>query len=1161
MKNIKLLILILLVSLNVSAQQKYQSLLWEISGNGLEKPSYLYGTMHVSKKVAFRLDDVFFKALNNSECVALESDPSTWLAYNYNNNDFNFGYGFYQNDFYSNLFKLEHPSQLAIRNNISIDNQLISGYLYRKDYGFDNFEEETYLDMFIYQAGKKQNKTIVGLEDLGESRYLTTKARYNSNKKKPDAWLRKRFKKENAFLIQEDTYRDRNLDLLDSIGVALNTSFFRENMLYKRNENMVNVLDSLMHKKSVFSGVGAAHLPGEKGMINMLVEKGYTVKPLISNQTEYGKSEKDKLENLFVKPKLSLQSTPDAFLRIKSFDTLREFSNGSQKYYLAPDMTNGAFLAINRISTFEFLPHEKPILLKKIDDLLFEDIPGTIIKKTDITSPYPGISILNKTKKGDYQKYHIYKTPLEIIIIKFGGKKDFVKQYEADIFNSITFKPNTNSFITFNEAHQKYSFKIPNNYITNNIEKSGKKLVEAYLDDDYYFFQESPHHDVDYIEEDAFEAKYIHTIFYKDLEIKKHDGNFENGDYKSYVSSVTIDTLNHKKLWLKSVVKDNSYYLLGYSGKNKEQAKIYFNSLKFKASYPETLKQVKDTSLYFTTNSTVKSPLPFVSFKNRNKKPYQEIVKKTTYTSKSNQQISVTRTKFHDFKMYENVDSLWSSINRKKQFTPLYNKTHKKLEVYDEKQFTENGLNIYTHKLKDSASNKIIYVKYIQKEGVLYKLSALSDSISKPSTFITSFFKDFKPLDTLFGESVFKDKTQQFFTALKDNDSIVLDGYRQLKFSKKHTPMLIDILENHTFPEDKLRVKNYLLGQLIKHDESKVVTKFLEKLYLKSYSDPNIQRLILNGLFRRKNKESYAMLLKLMNTDLPLGTKTPSFGLYGFKPDSLKTTKILFPELLSFSTVEDYKTPTYGLLTKLLDSNIVKPKVYKPFKKQIINDAKIQIKRSLGNKKQYSYSYRKSFILDNYVKLLFPFREEKSVKEFYLRLLDSEDWEALTSYYTLLKKHDEPITNGLKNKTLFKEQAQHLLFSKLKKNDLLTAEEINIIDLKTLGKSKLFANSNYKTPKDSISFLEEKIVKTDTDKSVRLFIFKRKSKYLNNDSEHLHFIAFEGTKTNKPYYISNKNGVSVSGVRTEDEVIEDTINIIKHKTRKRINKKSYDYDF
>ena len=63
--------LIFVVSITCFAQQKYQSLLWEITGNDLEKPSYLYGTMHVSKKVAFRLDDVFYKALNESECIAI----------------------------------------------------------------------------------------------------------------------------------------------------------------------------------------------------------------------------------------------------------------------------------------------------------------------------------------------------------------------------------------------------------------------------------------------------------------------------------------------------------------------------------------------------------------------------------------------------------------------------------------------------------------------------------------------------------------------------------------------------------------------------------------------------------------------------------------------------------------------------------------------------------------------------------------------------------------------------------------------------------------------------------------------------------------------------------------------------------------------------------
>ena len=57
--------------------------------------------------------------------------------------------------------------------------------------------------------------------------------------------------------FQENLYRDRNLDLLDSIGAGVNTEFYRENMLFIRNENMVNSLVELMPNKSVFAGVWA----------------------------------------------------------------------------------------------------------------------------------------------------------------------------------------------------------------------------------------------------------------------------------------------------------------------------------------------------------------------------------------------------------------------------------------------------------------------------------------------------------------------------------------------------------------------------------------------------------------------------------------------------------------------------------------------------------------------------------------------------------------------------------------------------------------------------------------------------------------------------------------------------------------------------------------
>lgn len=58
---------------------KYNSLLWEVTGNGLNKPSYLFGTMHVSQKLAFHLGEPFFNGIQSVDVVATEMNPETWL--------------------------------------------------------------------------------------------------------------------------------------------------------------------------------------------------------------------------------------------------------------------------------------------------------------------------------------------------------------------------------------------------------------------------------------------------------------------------------------------------------------------------------------------------------------------------------------------------------------------------------------------------------------------------------------------------------------------------------------------------------------------------------------------------------------------------------------------------------------------------------------------------------------------------------------------------------------------------------------------------------------------------------------------------------------------------------------------------------------------------
>lgn len=1153
---------ILFASITCFAQQKYQSLLWKITGNGLEKPSYLYGTMHVSKKVAFRLDDVFYKALNESECIALESDPVTWPGFNYDMMLSEMAYYTnYRHEFYTNLFKLTHPEEMAVRASVRMDNGAVNAYLYRKNSASDNFEEETYLDMFIYQAGKKNNKEIYGLEDLAESRYLTTKAAYNANKKDLDPWIQKLYAKENPYLIQENLYRDRNLDLLDSIGAGVNTKFYRENMLFIRNENMVNSLVKLLPKKSVFAGVGAAHLPGDKGMINMLRQRGYTVKALTSEQTDFSKTEKTKLDSLFIAPTLKKHKTPDGFLGLNTYDKLREFSYEGQKYYLDPDMTNGAYLTVNRISRFTYLPNEKEnITLKEIDDLLYEDIPGDIVRKEELTNPYPGLSIVNKTKKGEFQKYHIYQTPLEIIIIKFAGRSDFVLQHEEKIFNSITLKEPSNINKKFVAPNNKFEVDFPEYYVTSNMENSGKKLLEGYKNDAFYFVEEAALHDLTYFEEDGFEAKYFHQALYKTYKLEQTKGEFKGGTYKTYESQAVIDSTSGKNIYLKTIVKDGSYYLLGYVGKNETEKTSFFNSFKFNKTKYTNFKKVIDTSLHFSVLTNAKAPIPnpygYGSYNSNGKddKDYEEKTKSTTYATKANEQIEISRQKFHDLQMFHNVDSLWKDLERNVNFSSRFYTPEKKFKISNRSKSKVDDTYYYSFSYTDSASAKQVMVKNILKEGVLFELKTLIDSISGPSDFVTKFYESFTPIDTLMGKSVLEDKTKQFFEALRENDSIVLESYNLIKFKKHNSKDIVAVLKDFEFEKERLNIKSHLVEQLIEID-LKNNLEFIKQLYYDSYSDTQTQTSILEGLFDSNKKENYDLALDLMERDLPLGGIGGIFYNY-YGKDSLQLKATMYPKILQYSTISEYKQPLYDLLARIKDSGYIKTKTYSKYKNQLINDGKIEVKRNLSNT---SYGYNSySDDLSTYVNLIFPYRKERTAKDFFEKMLNVEDESALVRYYVLLTKHKEPIPDKLKEKILDDEEKQYLLLEELSKAKLLSKMKSINIDQQQFAKSKLLSQANYEKEKDSVKFLLKRDFKTDKGKDAVMYFFKiDKDDEYSGKSEVLHYISFIKPKKPKQlvvdhYFKSESYGTIVDETKELEEQYEEIINLAIYKDRQRV---------
>src|SRR4030095_3724072 len=80
----------------------------------------------------------------------------------------------------------------------------------------------------------------------------------------------------------EDAYRKGDLDLLDSLeSLTVFSDAFQEKFLYKRNEIQANSIDSIVKKTPLFVGVGAAPLPGRRGVIELLRRKGYMLRPVL----------------------------------------------------------------------------------------------------------------------------------------------------------------------------------------------------------------------------------------------------------------------------------------------------------------------------------------------------------------------------------------------------------------------------------------------------------------------------------------------------------------------------------------------------------------------------------------------------------------------------------------------------------------------------------------------------------------------------------------------------------------------------------------------------------------------------------------------------------------------------------------------------------------
>jgi uncharacterized protein YbaP (TraB family) len=93
------------------------------------------------------------------------------------------------------------------------------------------------------------------------------------------------FKKMTDLYLQQDLQGLHNYivqSLIESDDNPEKAKIVMDKMLVNRNKNWIPKLESWMKQKSLFVAVGAGHLAGDEGVINLLRKQGYTVEAVFN---------------------------------------------------------------------------------------------------------------------------------------------------------------------------------------------------------------------------------------------------------------------------------------------------------------------------------------------------------------------------------------------------------------------------------------------------------------------------------------------------------------------------------------------------------------------------------------------------------------------------------------------------------------------------------------------------------------------------------------------------------------------------------------------------------------------------------------------------------------------------------------------------------------
>jgi len=281
------LLLTLCITVPALAQSSSnKSLLWEVSGNGLKQPSYIFGTIHAICPENFKLTDAVKDKLSKSERLSLEVDmdapnflvelqqaallpKGSSLRGYFSENDYTLLSDFFKTNLQIELEQLDRMKPFMLHSMLLSQLTECQAVSYEQS---------------LMELAQKQGKEVIGLETVSEQLSAIDEMPATVQTTMLTKMVSNMDVARETYRNMVQLYLQQDLDGLDELSrkeyEVKEYKLYEQAFLVNRNKRWIPVMEREAQIQPTFFAVGAGHLTGDDGLLQLLRKKGYTVQPV-----------------------------------------------------------------------------------------------------------------------------------------------------------------------------------------------------------------------------------------------------------------------------------------------------------------------------------------------------------------------------------------------------------------------------------------------------------------------------------------------------------------------------------------------------------------------------------------------------------------------------------------------------------------------------------------------------------------------------------------------------------------------------------------------------------------------------------------------------------------------------------------------------------------